>query len=199
MKQHQQVEQKVLNAIRLILLLLILCNCKANNTSGENSSILSSSPNVIDDYNIIIEYFKNMDNVKLRYNTTNIYLDLSILKKLENWNQENYNLGNINHQKINFETLFSQDELLNHINSFKQIKRTRLKQNLLSDNIILEKKANQVISFPYIFKSKKNRHFALMYSEVFNGIENGAGGVYLFEKNNNKDWKLIFSFNLWIS
>jgi len=171
-----------------LILLVFTFGCVSQNLQSKS----------FEQYEIVNTHFKGDNEVKLVKETTNSYVSASILRSLGAWNEANFDLGNINNNKIDFNELFTEEEFKKHIDSFLSVEKRRLNQKLVSPNILLRGKANNIVSFPYIFVSSKNNHYGLLYSETINGPENGSGEVYLYEKKDNT-WALIFTFSLWIS
>lgn len=169
-------------------LLFISTGCASQNLTQKKSEY----------YDVINLHFNRDNKIALNKNTTNDFVNESILKDLDMWNEANTNLENINREDIDFHKLFDQEEFKKDIESFLSMERIRLEKKLVSPNIELKHNSNNTISFPYIFTSNKNIRYALLYGETINGPENGSGAVYLYEKRNNT-WGLSFIFTLWIS
>jgi len=183
------MKKKQFYSLFINVLVLIFClSCASQNVT----------PEVADQYKVINTHFKNDTKIRLNVHTATDYVNESILKTLDAWNDANVNLDNINRDNIDFNKLFVEEEFKIHIDSFLSIKKIRLNQKLISSKVVLKNKTKNIISFPYVFVSSKNRRYALLYSETIQGPENGSGEVYLYEKMEN-DWVLVFVFSLWIS
>ncbi|MER3375862.1 MAG: hypothetical protein RIM83_14585 [Allomuricauda sp.] len=175
---------KCLSAFLLILLMVFSC---------ATVEIQSSE----DAYEVINSYYRLDEQNELGKKTVDISQYKEGLDDISVWQNANTDLGNMNKPEVDFLSLFGEDEFAGIIREFTEKNPLQLKRNKLKRSIKLKNKAKNLISFPHVF-SKNGKKYALMYAEVTEGPESGAGGITLFRMDND-GWKDIFYLHLWIS
>jgi hypothetical protein len=170
----------------LVLLITIGCNTMKLETSSEA-------------YNLMNSYYASRDEKVLARKTVDISQYSKGLDNLSAWQEANNDLGNYDRPKVDFQSMFSNEEFNGIIREFvnQSTIQQRLDKNKLNGNIELSQKAKSSISFPYIFTNNGTK-YALMYEEVYQGPESAAGGITMFRFVDGA-WEDIFYLHLWIS
>ena len=168
------------------LLITIGCNTMKLETSSEA-------------YNLINSHYGSMDEKVLARKTVDISQYSKGLDNLSAWQVANNDLGNYDRPKVDFQSMFSNEEFNSIIREFvnQSTIQQRLDKNKLNGNIELNQKAKSSISFPYVFTNNGTK-YALMYEESYEGPESAAGGITLFRFDDGA-WEDIFYLHLWIS
>lgn len=168
----------------LILFLMISCNTMRLKDSDES-------------YEVINAHYFNKGSKTLSRKTVDIRQYADGLGNRSAWQDANNDLGNTGRPKIDFLSMFQNDEFEDIIGEFVNQGVVKLDRKKIKGGIELQQKAKNSISFPYIFTNNSTK-YALMYTEIVEGIENAAGGITLFRFEDGV-WKDVFYFHLWIS
>lgn len=175
---------------KLILLLIIILPSIG---FGQNLSSLISDKEIIDF--IEWELSTNDKNRKVFY-------------KIEEWTDKNFTQPkNISDEDLeyskrylfitinNLDTIFSEEDINYLINQTKSINHNQWENNFTNNKISKKRKNRIIYSLPLFSIDKKH---VIIYKELWKGKENARGCYYLYEKTKFQ-WKLINTYNCWMS
>ncbi len=150
-------------------------------------------------YEVINSYYGSNGQKSFAKKTVDICQYTKGLDNLSAWQEANNDLGNYDRPKVDFQSMFSNEEFISVIREFvnQSTVQQRLDKNKLNGNIKLSQKAKSSIPFPYIFTNNGTR-YALMYEKTYEGSESAAGGITIFRFEDGA-WEDIFYLHLWIS
>lgn len=189
------MELRAINSKLIILSFILFCNLIYSQSLFDESIL----------YESIGQHFKDKDTVLLLNKTVDIKRDINFLKKPYSWDEGNYTIENSKFENINFNKIFSRQDLIYVVCSLKNNESVLLRPKDIPKNISLLsheiydnlKKTKYKISSPVVVQ-KENQKYIFMYVESIQNGENGYGAIYLYVKEKN-NWEHIYTYGLWIS